>query len=756
MANGLFYYDMETDSLIHYTQIDHGLSSNHVYAIEKDEDGYLWISTEVGLNQLDPHTGKIISFDKQNGLISNLFIPHASVRCSNNQMIFGSADGAVAFFPSEIQKSKQQNYYQLIFANFYLFGNLVNPGVKDSPLKYPINETKKIVLPYNKNYFSFVFSLPDYHLSDNTQYSHYLKGYDLDWSPSSSSHSVTYSKIQPGKYTFMVRAYADKQLIEERQIEITVHQPWWNTIWAWVTYGLAVLAIIFYFIHYYSERTKKKQTREKMDFFIHTAHDILTPLSLIEVPLKDVSLMDTLTEEAKYLLSLALNNTLKLSRFVHQLIDFQKINLDSSHLLVSRNNLQHYFLGKRNEYRPIASQKFITFDVHVPEIEKELFFDNEKVGKILDNLLSNAIKYTPLGGKIEIRVSLLENEWNFIVKDTGPGISRKNQNLIFKYIFREENDVNYQNVGSGVGLKMVYALVSIHHGKISFTSKKGEGTEFTVSFPYSYDEKSIDTSSPVEFIHHDEKTDIHLFVVVSNAEETSYLYNLLSRDYCVETYNTGAGACSSVTRIQPKLILVDFLLIDMDGISFCKKIKENPNTAHIPVLLMTTQYDKEISKKIFLSGAAGFIRKPFESEIISIQIANLLTLQQNWLNKILTDMKKNNTMAVNNERDQEFMDSLIQLIEKNLDNQDLNISMLCKELAISRTLLYNRITQLTGNSANEFIRIIRLKNAANMLISGQYTITEVALMVGFDNQKYFSKIFKDYYKVAPKNYMNKT
>jgi len=526
MNNGLYHYDMKADSLSCFTKRDNELSSDHVYAIQKDESGYLWISTEMGLNRMNPQDGKITNFDKQDGLISNLFIPNASIRCRSNEMIFGSADGAVAFYPSEIQKIKQQNYYRLIFTGFYLFGDLVTSGENDSPLKNPVNKTSKIVLSYNKNYFSFHFSLPNYYLSDKTQYSHFLKGYDLDWSHSSTNQFVSYSKIQPGHYTFMVRAYSEKQLLEERHIEIIVRQPWWNTVWAWITYLMAAFLLIFYLIDYYSKQMKKKQTREKMEFF-----------------------------------------------------------------------------------------------------------------------LSNA--------------------------------------------------------------------------------RRGE------------------------------KTDTRLFVVVSDTGVASYFIDLLSPDYCVDIYNTGSEALNSATRIQPQLILIDFQLTDMDGFSLCKKIKKNSNTAHIPVLLITNHTYKKVLKKIFASGATDFISKPFESEIISMQIANLLSLQQGWQNKTLTDMKKNNLLAVDNERDQEFMNNFIKLIEQNLDNPNLNLSMVCRELALSRTLLYNWTTRLTGHSANEFIRVIRLKNAANMLISGQYTITEVASKVGFDNPKYFSKIFKNYYKVAPKNYMNK-
>lgn len=758
LMNGLYHYDMKTDSLRRYTKTD-GLSSNHIYGIEKDEEGFLWISTEEGLNKFSPQSGTFFAYDKQDGLISNQFIPGAGTRCATSEIIFGSADGAVIFSPSEIKKLKIKDNYKLMFTGFYLFGNPVNAGGKGSPLKVPINETKKITLPYNKNYFSIAFTLPSYQLSDKTRYSYFLKGYDLDWSKLTTDNMITYSKIQPGKYLFKLRVYIDRQLQEERQIEIVVNQPWWNSVWAWIVYTLLILSGIYYFYRYYSERTRKKQTEEKMEFFINTAHDILTPLSLIEAPLKDISFVTTLSEEAKYLLSLALNNTRKLNSFVHQLIDFQKISLNTSQLQVRKNNLQSYFTKKANDYHLIASQKFIVLDMHLPQIDKEVFFDAEKVNKILDNLLSNAIKYTPYGGKIDIFVSLLENEWSFKVKDTGIGISKKNQNFIFKYIFREDNDVNNQNVGSGLGLKMVHALVRIHQGKITFNSNKNEGTEFVITLPYVYDEKYIDKSSPVEnkidFIRQDETEDTRLFVVVSDKEMANYLSNTLSREYAVDSFDMGAAAFSQVTRLQPRLILVDLQLTDMDGYSFCQRIKENADTSHISTVLITDYSDKETIKKILASGATDFIVKPFESEFVSLKIANLMNLQQVWQNKALSEIKKNNITAINNDRDQEFMEHLIQFVEQNLDNPELNISMLCEELALSRTLLYNKVTQLTGNSPNEFIRVMRLKNAANLLISGKYTIAEISTMVGIDNPKYFSRIFKDYYKVSPKNYLRK-
>lgn len=754
---GLYYYDFKTDSLIRYTKETHGLSSNHIYAIEKDEEGFLWISTEEGLNKFNPSTGDVITFDKQNGLISNQFTPHASFRCSTSEMLFGTADGGIIFYPSEIKKSNFRKHYPLIFTQFQLFGNPVEPGEKDSPLRSPINNTEKIVLSYNKNYFSLVYTLPNFQSADKTEYSYFLKDYDLDWSKSSANNTAAYSKIQPGVYTFYVRAYIDRQLLDERQLQIVIKQPWWNTVWAWLVYVTVFGFSAYRIIHYFSERRRKKQAEEKMEFFINTAHDILTPLSLIEAPLKDISMMTILTEEAKYLLSLALSNTRKLSHFVHQLLDFQRITLNAEHLVVAENDVYDFFMNKANAYRSVASQKFISLDIHIQQPEKKIYFDKEKINKILDNLLSNAIKFTPFGGKIEILVSYSDNEWSFSVKDNGIGIPQRNQRMIFRYLFREDNDINAQNVGSGVGLKMVQALVRIHQGKITFNSKKDEGTEFTVTLPYHYEEKYIDKSGPVsykeEYVSSESQANSNILIVESESEMSNYLNNAFAREYPVSSYTSGAEALNQITHVQPALVIVDSLLSDMDGFSFCRKIKENSETEHIPIVIITEQSDPATVKKVFASGANDYIKKPFEFEVLKLKVENLLSLEQIWQNKALADIKKNNINTINNDRDQEFMDNLIQLIEKNLDNPDLNISMLCKELALSRTLLYNKITQLTSISPNEFIRTIRLKTAANLLISGKHSVTEVSTMVGIDNPKYFSRIFKEYYHVSPKNYL---
>ena len=762
--NGLYYYDAKTNLLTNYTESD-GLSSDHIYSLEKDNKENLWLSTEYGLNKFNPSTGEVIRFTKRDGLISNQFLPNSSQRCSNGNLLYGSVDGAVMFNPNEIEKQEVSYSYPLTFTDFSVLGERVLPQTSKYLLKNTIDKTTSIILPHNKNYFSLTFTMPNYLSSNETEYSCFLEGYDLEWTKLSTNNKIAYSKLSPGVYKFHVRAYIDRNVLEERNITITIKQPWWNTSGAWFTYILVVILIsgfylkIYLPLRYYDERQRKKQTEEKIDFFINTAHDILTPLNLIEAPLKDISILQNLTTEAGYLLSLAIENCQKLSHFVHQLIDFQRISLNSEQLVVTLNNLQVFFMYKKHSYQTIASQKFISLNLHVTHTEDNIYFDKVKVNRIIDNLLSNAIKYTPFGGTIDIRAYLSDNSWSFSVRDTGPGISPKNKRLIFKHIFREDNSTNSEIVGSGIGLKMAHTLVQIHQGKIHFNSKEGTGSEFIVTLPLKYDseyiEEDINYSHAIENLSSekdDAQKDVLLFIIDSNAEMSNYLKSTFSRSYNVNVYHSGADALLHLSRTTPDLIIVSSILSDMVGVDFCQKIKENTDTEHIPLVMILGLVEADLIKSMLSIGVIDYVQKPFDSELLELKVSNLLSFERSAQNRALSSIRKSNVTKVNEQKDQEFMENLIGFIEKNLDNPELNNTMLCKEFALSRTLLYHRITQLTSNSPMEFIQIIRLKNAANLLLSGQHTVIEVSHMVGIENPKYFSRIFKKYYNVSPKDY----
>jgi len=459
---------------------------------------------------------------------------------------------------------------------------------------------------------------------------------------------------------------------------------------------------------------------------------------------------------------MALNNSAKLAHYVEKLLDFQRVSLNASRLVVSRQTLETFLRHRLDSFKLVAGNKYIHIESELDDsTRQDVWFDKEKITRILDNLLSNAIKYTPYGGKITIEATADDNKWYLRIKDTGIGISAKEQRNIFKHVFRADNAVNSGEIGSGIGLKLVGALVKLHQGKISFRSKVGEGTEFFLSFPLTYegavDYRKEDNEASIPSRETTEK-EVHvnrIMVVEDDPEMSQYIEMTLKDIYQVNTFPNAIEALDYLDSFSPQLIISDVLMPGMTGFEFCQKIKSNVKTSHIPILLLTGVTDKKSMLEGMLLGAIDYIAKPFDKEVLRSKIANVFELQRSAQKQCLEELKNHNAVELSNKTDNEFMEKLLRLIELNMDNPELNISLMCSELAMSRTLLYNKITQLTGKSPTEFIRIFRLKHAAGLLLSGEYSVTDVAFKVGIDNPKYFSRIFKEFYGVSPKEYLAK-
>lgn len=757
---GLYYYDMENDSIRQYTVDDH-LSSNYIYGIAPDAEGHLWIATENGLNKLSPDTGVIEVFDKQDGLPSNQFNKSACWVCRNGDILLGSTDGAILFKPDEIRKTKLPTDYETIVYQFDVFNEPVYCTDASNLLREPIYKTDRIELPYNRNFFSFHFVTPNYQTPQKTQYSYYLEGHDISWSLPASTHVATYSKVAPGSYVFHVKSVIDGVDQKERIIYVTVAEPWWNTIWARLVYLALFSLFLFYIYRMIKQKQEKRNTEVKIDFFVTTAHDLLTPLNLIQAPLKDLENEIPPSGQGAQLLQMALNNSSKLAHYVEKLLDFQRVSLNASRLVVSKQMLEVFLRHRLDSFKLVAGNKYIHIENKLEDsTRQEIWFDKEKITRILDNLLSNAIKYTPYGGKISIEASVDEHKWYLRIKDTGIGISAREQRHIFKHIFRADNAINSGEIGSGIGLKLVGALVKLHQGKISFRSKVDEGTEFFLSFPLTY-ENAVDHSENSENVplgHDVSVSDPHVnrvMVVEDDPEMSRYIEMSLSDVYHVKTFNNAVEALDGIDAFSPQLIISDVLMPGMTGFEFCQKVKGNIKTSHIPFLLLTGVTDKKSILEGMRLGAIDYIAKPFDKEVLRSKIVNIFELRQAAQRQCLEELKNNNAVELSNKADNEFMEKLLKLIETNIDNPELNIQMMCSELAMSRTLLYNKITQLTGKSPTEFIRIFRLKQAAALLLSGEYSVTDVAFKVGIDNPKYFSRIFKEFYGVSPKEYLAK-
>lgn len=760
---GLFYYDLPGKELHRFSTLN-GLSSNYIYGVAPDQDNNLWISTESGLNKLSLSDLQVEVFDKQDGLLSNQFNASACYVSHNQQILLGTADGAMLFDPRQIRKSNGTNHtFETLIYQFDLFNEPVYPHTKDSPLTTSIYNTRELKLPHNKNFFAFHFTSTNFQTPDKTMYSYYLEGHDLGWSVPSAIDRVSYSKVFPGKYTFKVRAIINGKKQQERSIVLFIAKPWWNTYWAKSGYFLAFTLLAFYIYKRFKTRQEKKNTESKIDFFITTAHDLLTPLSLIQAPLQDLAGEIPDSERARELLQIAQSNSSKLAHFVEKLLDFQRISLNASRLILSRQQLDAFLQNRIDSFKLVASHKFIAVECLLDESTKQnVPLDKEKISRIMDNLLSNAIKYTPYGGKITIEAAVNERYWHLRITDTGIGIATRDQRMIFKHIFRAENAVNSEEIGSGIGLKLVSSLVALHKGKITFNSQLEEGTAFFLTFPLLYEgyenpATNLPDEPPATVISQaNGNQKYRILIVEDEADMAHYLEISLQDLYLTETCSNGKVALEKIESFAPHLIISDVLMPEMNGFELCERIKSHVKTSHIPFLLLTGVTDAQSILKGVRLGANDYIRKPFDKEVLKNKISNLFTLQKLAQKRCLEELKTNNAIELSNKTDNDFMEKLLSLIECNINNPELNISLLCSELALSRTLLYNKITQLTGNSPTEFIRILRLKRAATLLLSGKHSVADAAFEVGIDNPKYFSRIFKEFYGVSPKEYLAKS
>ena len=764
-SKGLIHYSL-LKGIIKQITLKDGLLSEEINSITTDSKRNLWLGTENGLVCYNPVTGLISTYNKPNGLPNDIWVRHAAVRCRSGELVFGGVDGAVIFNPDDIPKETPSYSLPLVFTQFSLNNNPVNPADKRSPLTKTIDETTEIKLNADQNYFTFEFTAPNYQKADKTNFSYQLKGYDVGWSKVSENGIATYSKLPPGRYYFAVRLFVDSKQISERNISILISPPWWNSIWAWYVYIIILGLLIYYAIRYVRERQAQELTRTKMEIFINTAHDILSPLNLIEAPLKDLHRDEkNLTKEQSQYVQLALNNTKKLNFYIKQLLDFQKISLNSVRLTVAENDLLEYLRFQVGAYRLIAEQKGVHLNLQLPQIEsKKVSFDKEKISRILDNLLSNALKYTLTGGTVTVKAEILENEWILSVKDNGMGIPKRIQYQIFKQTVRGDNAVNSGIVGNGIGLKLVYAFVKLHQGTISFNSIEGIGTEFILSFPLILNVKTQQIESVTEQTQEapiiqpgpdHELPTIRILIAEDEQDMADYLVSALSKHFQVKVFPDGKSALENVLKFQPDLLISDVQMPVMDGFAFCEEVKKNPKMAHIPFIMLTGVSDQDAILKGHTLGISDYILKPFDSQVLIMKILNLYQYGQTVQKKHIEEIKIETSTKLENQHDQEFMENVLRIIEQNIDNPNFNVVSLCSSIGISRTIVYTKISQLTGFSPIEFIRVVKLKKAANLLLSGNYTVAEASLAVGFENTRYFSRIFKEHFGVVPKNYVSK-
>ena len=798
---GLCNFRPMTDTFIWYDKLN-GLEEENVCSIIQSSDGNIWIGGNAGISKLDISTGESDNFTTDDGLLSNDFNINSTFRDDLGSIYFGGYQGVNYFNPSQIITNTKKS--SLYLSEFRLFNEKVLPTQNNSPLKRVISETESVVLRHNQSVFSIEYSGINYTRPEKNEYAYYLEGYEESWNYVGKKRSATYTNLDAGNYTFKLKAANNDGVWNDAPLtlQIIVLPPWWKTNWAIFSYIFLFVLGVFLLNKMTQSRMKEKQTinserekrlqekildEKKFQFFTNISHEFRTPLTLILNPLRDILKDDSLnlpsriSEKHKTIYK----NTDRLYRLVNELLDFRKLELNK--IGVRANELNLVNLGNEvvSHFKEEALEKNIHLNLDSDTDNLTLWADESMLEKIIFNVLSNAFKVTPEGGAINIEILSKDELYSLplvddskpthgveiIISDTGPGLKPEETKRIFERFYQVENLNKTYYGGTGIGLEVVQSFVDLLRGKIEVKSEVGSGTSFRIILPkgnthYKTDEilldvKERDTNNePFILANAGEKLKMEvdldevassytLLIVEDNAELRNYLRNELKNQYRVILAKNGKEGLELAKSSLPDIIITDVIMPEMDGLGFCKSIKEDIRTSHIPLLMLTAKARIDDRMEGIEMGADAYMVKPFDLRLLRLRLSQLITSRQLIFNKyfsVISNVPVNkNTTSL----DKDFIEKVLNYINKNIDAPDLSVEDLASHLNLSRSQFYRKIKALTNQSANEFLRNIRLERAKQIIEMGNSNISEVCYKVGFSSPSYFAKCFKVHFGILP-------
>ncbi|MCF0183828.1 MAG: response regulator [Bacteroidaceae bacterium] len=779
-GGGLYLYDIRTRETKIFTTAD-GLPSNEVYGILGGHDNRLWLSTGAGLTMYD---GTAFSSLNYLGDVAMSYNKSSLCRRADGTLVFGSDNGAVAINPSGIAIGDYEA--RLHVAGYSL---MPSPDRRITPF-----DADGLRLDYEQRSFAVHFEAINYHFTRDIVYQCMLDGYDKAWGAPSDEGRATFTNVPPGAYTLRIRCLrqSDGKVLDEQAVEVTLRQPWWNSTCAWTFYCIALLLVALLVWRLYHNWLLRQHWNEKMRFFINTAHDIRTPLTLVTAPLNDLAADKALDVNARFQVDMAQVGCRKLNSLVSELLDFEKLDSDSYRPQLTAMNMNTLVVEEAEEFMSLCEQKHLRLHVEMPDDTLRCRVDAHLVKSLLDNLLSNSCKYTPEGGDIWLTLRRGVRHAVLTVRDNGIGIPHETAKRVFREVVRGEN---VQGI-SGTGFGLIYCanIVRKLRGHIGLDSREGEGTTVTVSFRLTSDkpvaapagEPAVQTaagehqtmeSAPVapsagETLPAAARGTYRVLLVEDSDELRTYLKRFFSADYNVTDVPDAQTALRHLETEYPDIIISDVMMPGIQGTELCRIVKERPDTSGIPVILLTAKTASRDVVEGLRSRADDYIAKPFNNDVLKAKVRSLLenrrlvrqffmqAATQNALSEggaeVAADtaapqMPTDATIPQVSAADSEFVRKATDLVAAHMSDVDFSIDHLCREMAMSRTLFYNRLKSLTGKTPQEFIRELRLQRAARLLSEGR-TVQDVTERTGFINSKYFSVVFKKHFGVQPSKY----
>ncbi|MDR0430421.1 MAG: response regulator [Tannerellaceae bacterium] len=782
--NGLFVFNPYTKEIRLFTK-ENGLSSDLVQSILEDAGHNMWFATNRGLTCIKVSTTNnqpgyfyaISTYDSSEGLQGELFNYNAAYYTSDSELIFGGILGFNIITPTTL--TYNNNIPRIVLTDFQLYNQSIKPGEPHNGrviLNQSITQTKEINLNYTDNYFSLSFAAFDYCMPNKSRYYYKLEGFNDQWLETDrDNRKVTYTNLNPGKYTLYLKAVNNDgfESTEPIILKINVRPPFWKTAWAWLIYTILIIGGGFYFFNRLVKRSEKKlaYAREnmrvsqqlemdemKLRFFTNISHEFRTPLTLILSPLDELVKKVKDPEDSESLSIIRLNARHMLT-LVNQLLDFRKLEMNAHTLQKSLGDIVQFVKQQTELFVEVMARKKISFRFCSELKHLYLYFDAEKLSKVLINILSNAYKFTPNEGKITINMSRVDDEKIRIsIADSGIGIPDDELDNIFDrfYQIKNEGSKNYQ--GSGIGLHISKEFVLLHGGEIWAENTAEGGACFVILLPCKEEningtsESLLPETNEEDVILEEElsrDTRPKILIVEDNKDLRALLASKLKEHYVILQAGDGSEGLIIAFKEIPDIILSDVMMPGIDGVELCNTIKNDIRTSHIPLILLTAKTGEESKLEGLTAGADDYITKPFNQEILQIKIHNLIETRKRNQTVLEEQIKIEPSKITVNSLDEQLIRKAIEYTEANISNPDLSVGELSRELGMSRVHLYKKLSSLTGKTPIEFIRIIRLKRAAQLLQESQLTVSEIAYEVGFNNPKYFRKYFKDEFGVLP-------
>lgn len=794
--NGLVIYNPTTQKH-NILRRNNGIDNSKIISILEDNFNNVWITTAAGISMIkmdknwDINDVMTINLSQEDGITNASFTHRCSTLGPDGKLYFGSSNGLYVVDPSMVISSSKSVKPTLL--NLKLDETVINVEKEHNGrviLDKPLNKMSQLTFKHNEPFVTLEFSSFNYSNPHHTKYRYKLENFNTDWIEirdinNDQARSI-FPLLHPGHYTFKVQSTNNGSWWSDTtEIDIIIQKPWWKSMFAITVYILLILLAIYLVVLFITRRKiqsslnkqaveKERQRAEmeamKMRFFVNVSHELRTPLSLIIIPLE--SLLSKIEDKKiKFQLETMHRNANTLLHLVNHLLDFRKIDMDQESLKPTSGDMNAFIESTYESFKGTAEINMINLTFESNHNRLPMSFDHGMMQKILNNLLSNAMKFTPKGGSVSLTLNLIANDEGrhfaeIKISDTGLGIPQKDLDFIFDRFFQASNNSNAK--GTGIGLNLSKSYTELHGGEISVESTLNHGSTFKVRIPTDIERDSIAPTNEIvedtteenllEEITEENKSKYKLLIVEDNNDFRDYLAGELQEIYDVTVAENGALGLNAVKESIPDLIISDVMMPEMDGTELCRSVKNNIETSHIPIILLTAHSSDESRLSSYESGADAFISKPFHWGVLHARIRNLIDERK----KRIKDFSLNTDSDIEDltlaPLDVKFIKRAIESIDRNLDNTEYSVETMSSDLSMNRMSIYRKFKSITEQTPAEFIRTIRLKRAAKWIESGKgrgYSLIEISEMFGFNTPKYFSKYFKEVYGETPMQYVSR-